>query len=84
MFVHRRYAIRSNFNIAHRFFATAQQGIEKDFYKVLGVEPYSTEEEIKSAYRSLAKKYHPDVRAAEEGVVHEPDVEKFRDVVEAY
>ena len=50
----------------------------------MGVETYASQEEIKAAYRALAKKYHPDVRAAEEGVTHEPDVEKFRDVVEAY
>jgi DnaJ-class molecular chaperone len=32
----------------------------------------------------MAKKYHPDVRAAETSEGHEPDVEKFRNVLEAY
>ena len=32
----------------------------KDYYKVLGVSPQADEKEIKSAYRKLAKKYHPD------------------------
>jgi len=40
--------------------------------------------DIKEAYRTLAKKHHPDVRASEVGDEHDPDVEKFRDIVEAY
>ena len=31
-----------------------------DPYKVLGVSPNATDEQVKSAYRELAKKYHPD------------------------
>lgn len=51
---------------------------EKDYYQILGIENTSTPEQIKDAYRSLAKKHHPDVSS------EEPDVEKFRNVVEAY
>ena len=33
----------------------------QDPYRVLGVSPQATDDEVKQAYRALAKKYHPDV-----------------------
>ena len=33
----------------------------KDYYDILGIAREATQEEIKQAYRSLARKYHPDV-----------------------
>lgn len=35
--------------------------IEKDYYGILEIEPTSTPEQIKAAYREMAKKHHPDV-----------------------
>ncbi|MDO5437598.1 MAG: DnaJ C-terminal domain-containing protein [bacterium] len=50
----------------------------KDYYEILGVKKEVTESEIKSAYRKLARKYHPDVNK-EKGAE-----EKFKDINEAY
>lgn len=51
---------------------------KRDYYEVLGVDKNATDDQIKSAYRQLAKKYHPDLNKA-------PDAaEKFKEVTEAY
>ena len=34
---------------------------KRDYYEVLGIKKSASKDEIKSAYRKLAKKYHPDV-----------------------
>lgn len=49
----------------------------KDYYKILGVDRTAAQDEIKRAYRKLARKYHPDVSK-------EPDAEeRFKEVNEA-
>ena len=51
----------------------------KDYYSVLGVAKTASDDEIKSAYRKLAKKYHPDLNK------DNPDAaEKFKEINEAY
>lgn len=50
----------------------------KDYYETLGVKREASEAEIKSAYRKLARKYHPDVNKTKEAE------EKFKEINEAY
>ncbi|MBE1589407.1 molecular chaperone DnaJ [Nonomuraea angiospora] len=53
--------------------------LEKDYYAVLGVPKTATAEEIKKAYRKLARQYHPDTNQGD--VTKET---KFKEVSEAY
>ena len=51
---------------------------KRDYYEVLGLQKGASQEEIKKAYRQLAKKYHPDINK-------EPGAEeKFKEINEAY
>ena len=52
---------------------------KRDYYEVLGVDKNATEADIKKAYRSLAKKYHPDVNPG-----NAEAEAKFKEVNEAY
>jgi DnaJ-class molecular chaperone len=49
----------------------------KDYYKILGVDRKADDKTIKSAYRRLARKYHPDVAKGKDG-------ERFKEINEAY
>jgi DnaJ-class molecular chaperone len=50
----------------------------KDYYKILGVDRKADEKTIRSAYRKLARKYHPDVNKDKSAV------DRFKEVAEAY
>jgi curved DNA-binding protein len=51
----------------------------KDYYKILGVSKNATQDEIKKAYRKLAKQYHPDKNQG-----NKEAEEKFKEISEAY
>lgn len=51
----------------------------QDFYDILGVSKTATETEIKKAYRTLAKKYHPDLNPGDKAAE-----EKFKKITESY
>lgn len=50
--------------------------MQKDYYKILGIERNSTQDEIKRAYRKLAHEFHPDKKGGDE--------QKFKEINEAY
>jgi curved DNA-binding protein len=50
----------------------------KDYYKIMGLDRKASAEEIKKAYRRLARKYHPDVSKEKDAE------ERFKEIAEAY
>ena len=51
----------------------------KDYYSILGLDRKASQQEIKKAYRKLARKYHPDVNQGDKG-----SADKFQEINEAH
>ncbi|MCL4291403.1 MAG: DnaJ domain-containing protein, partial [Acidimicrobiia bacterium] len=59
--------------------APQREWFEKDYYKALGVAANATDKEINRAYRSLAKKFHPDANRGDAEAE-----ERFKEISAAY
>ena len=53
-------------------------------YKILEIDKSATDEEVKKAYRTMAKKYHPDRVNTENEAIKKGAEEKFKEVQKAY
>ena len=57
---------------------------KRDYYEILGVSKSADEKEVKKAYRTMAKKYHPDRVNTQDEAIKKGAEEKFKQVQKAY
>ena len=58
--------------------------LEKDFYKTLGVSKTASPDDIKKAYRKLARQHHPDANSGHGDADRDRAETKFKEISEAY
>ena len=56
----------------------------KNYYEILGVSKTASDDELKKAYRSLSKKYHPDLQQGKSDSEKKEAEEKFKEINDAY
>ncbi|MGB5263096.1 MAG: TerB family tellurite resistance protein [Lutimonas sp.] len=78
------YISTYDFESVKRLFYQEQKTTSRNDYAILGLDPTATNEEVKSAYRKLVKKYHPDKIRTLTSAQIEASEEKFREVQKAY
>lgn len=57
---------------------------KRDYYEVLGVGKNASDQEIKSSYRKLCRKWHPDMQAGKSDAEKKEAEDKFKEIAEAY
>jgi len=77
------FAIENSDNDSNNPHNTTPNALAKA-YAILGLQPNATAEEVKQAYRNMAKKYHPDRVITEDTAIKKGAEEKFKQVQEAY
>ena len=83
-FVPQGYQQRENYSSSGLGQDEAKASVEKDPYEILGVSRTATEEEIKSAYRKQAQRFHPDRVSHLGEELQQLAKEKFQEVQKAY
>lgn len=57
---------------------------KRDYYEVLGISKDATDQDIKSSFRKLSRKWHPDMQSSKTDAEKKDAEEKFKEIAEAY